>query len=273
MKITYLGSGGAEGVPAAFCSCPSCRMARALGGRQQRLRSSVLINDDLLIDLSPDFLTVSAACGPLDGLRFVLLTHAHEDHCALHQLMYKSTEAPLDVYGNEKCRAKYLAADSEIGGIKNTAFHTLHPFDVLRLADYTVTALPANHAPDQEAVMFLLEQGGKRFLYAEDTGRFPQTALEYLAARRCDLISMDCAFCTAKPEATQAHLGLSAFREHMEILKKQGTADENTVFIAQHFSHSGLIADNKAYSHDALEQLMLPMGIQPAFDGLSIVLP
>ena len=248
-------------------------MARALGGRQQRLRSSVLINDDLLIDLSPDFLTVSAACGPLDGLRFVLLTHAHEDHCALHQLMYKSTDTLLDVYVNEKCRAKYLAADGEIGGIKGAAFHTLHPFDVLRLADYTVTALPANHAPDQEAVMFLLEQGGKRFLYAEDTGRFPQTALEYLAARRCDLISMDCAFCMAKPEATQAHLGLSAFREHMEILKKQGTADENTVFIAQHFSHSGLIADNKAYSHDALEQLMLPMGIQPAFDGLSIVLP
>ena len=180
MKITYLGSGGAEGVPAAFCSCPSCRMARALGGRQKRLRSSVLINDDLLIDLSPDFLTVSAACGPLDGLRFVLLTHAHEDHCALHQLMYKSTETPLDVYGNEKCRAKYLAADGEIGGIKGAAFHTLHPFDVLRLADYTVTALPANHAPDQEAVMFLLEQGGNAFFMPRIPGASRRPPLNIL---------------------------------------------------------------------------------------------
>ncbi len=108
---------------------------------------------------------------------------------------------------------------------------------MLHLAD-TVTALPQITPLDQEAVMFLRE--GENASLCRGYRALPQVTLEYLAARRCDLISMDCAFCMAKTGGDAGASGLSAFREHGNS-KKQGTADENTVFIAQHFSIRGLL--------------------------------
>ena len=53
MKITVLGSGG-FGYPLVFCNCEYCRKARKLGGRNIRKRASLLINDEMIIDLTPD---------------------------------------------------------------------------------------------------------------------------------------------------------------------------------------------------------------------------
>ncbi|MBQ5791771.1 MAG: hypothetical protein IIW19_03595, partial [Clostridia bacterium] len=56
MKLTYLGTAAAEGVPALFCDCPTCRYSRKHGGRNVRTRSQALIDDALLIDMGPDAL-------------------------------------------------------------------------------------------------------------------------------------------------------------------------------------------------------------------------
>lgn len=53
MKITFLGT-GAIGYPLAFCNCNNCQNARKYSGKSLRKRASILINDDLLIDLGPD---------------------------------------------------------------------------------------------------------------------------------------------------------------------------------------------------------------------------
>ncbi len=49
MKIKYLGTAAAEGIPAIFCECKICKKARELGGKNIRTRSQALINDDLFI--------------------------------------------------------------------------------------------------------------------------------------------------------------------------------------------------------------------------------
>ncbi len=54
MKLTYLGTGAAEGVPSLFCQCDNCKQSRALGGRNIRSRSQALINGELLIDFPAD---------------------------------------------------------------------------------------------------------------------------------------------------------------------------------------------------------------------------
>ncbi|MEG0693168.1 MAG: hypothetical protein RR444_08815, partial [Oscillospiraceae bacterium] len=54
MKLTYLGTAAAEGWPALFCTCPSCRSSAEHGGKSIRSRSQSLINDDLLIDFPAD---------------------------------------------------------------------------------------------------------------------------------------------------------------------------------------------------------------------------
>src|SRR4051812_7715991 len=81
MQATFLGTAASEGYPDAFCGCANCERARALGGPSLRKRSSLLINDDLLIDLGPDVIAASLMHGiSLARLRCCLQTHEHEDH-------------------------------------------------------------------------------------------------------------------------------------------------------------------------------------------------
>ena len=57
MRIRILGSAAAEGFPALFCECKTCRRARSIGGRNLRSRTSVQIDETILIDLPPDILS------------------------------------------------------------------------------------------------------------------------------------------------------------------------------------------------------------------------
>ena len=54
MKVVYLGTAAAEGIPGMFCVCETCRRAMERGGRNIMTRSQMLVNDDLLVDFSGD---------------------------------------------------------------------------------------------------------------------------------------------------------------------------------------------------------------------------
>ena len=54
MKIKYLGTAAAEGIPAVFCECETCKKAIELGGKNIRTRSQAIIDDKLLIDFPAD---------------------------------------------------------------------------------------------------------------------------------------------------------------------------------------------------------------------------
>ncbi len=45
MKLQYLGTAAAEGWPALFCDCYSCRRARIAGGRNIRTRSQAMLGE------------------------------------------------------------------------------------------------------------------------------------------------------------------------------------------------------------------------------------
>ena len=54
MKIKFLGTGASEGIPSMYCKCAVCENARKVGGKEIKARMGVLIDEDLLIDFSPD---------------------------------------------------------------------------------------------------------------------------------------------------------------------------------------------------------------------------
>ncbi len=280
MIIDYVGTGGAEGIPSMFCTCSVCTNARKNKGNDIRLRSSICINKELLVDFSPDIHTADIfGYVDMSKIKAVLLTHSHADHCDMQELIYRAQpnfcdplEQTLKVYGNEACKNKYDVAVNENGGsINHTEFLGVAPFDKIELCDLTVTALPANHALKTDvAVMYLFKQGDKRFLYAEDTGAFDDAAWDALKNVYCHCISIDCAFCFGAPDRDDIHLGINKMLEHMDRLKKQGTADDNTVFIAQHFSHRGLVKDGRPLSHTELEAELKKHNIIAAYDGMSL---
>ncbi len=81
MKLTFLGTGTSQGVPVIGCDCKVCR---SLDFRDNRLRSSVHIEDgttSIIVDSGPDFRqqVLRAQIRKLDALLF---THEHKDHTA-----------------------------------------------------------------------------------------------------------------------------------------------------------------------------------------------
>lgn len=81
MKLTFLGTGTSQGIPIITCKCEVCS---SIDSRDQRLRTSVLIEVDgqnIVIDAGPDFRQqmLRANVSRLDA---VLLTHEHKDHIA-----------------------------------------------------------------------------------------------------------------------------------------------------------------------------------------------
>ena len=50
MEIQYLGTAAAEGWPAIFCNCESCKKAATKRGKNIRTRSQAIIDKKILID-------------------------------------------------------------------------------------------------------------------------------------------------------------------------------------------------------------------------------
>lgn len=73
MEITLLGTGSPEGLPVPGCPCASCAAAT---GPAARAPASVLVDQTLLIDLTPGPALAAARAGrSLSGVRQVLLSH------------------------------------------------------------------------------------------------------------------------------------------------------------------------------------------------------
>ena len=109
MVITFLGTAAATSYPLAFCNCNYCTQARINGGKDFRKRSSVLINNDLLIDFGPDTVSSSFTYNkPVTNIRYLLQTHPHSDHFDASHLTTRIPEymgvntPPLQIHASEK---------------------------------------------------------------------------------------------------------------------------------------------------------------------------
>ena len=144
MKLMYLGTAAAEGVPAVFCQCSNCREAMRRGGKDIRFRSGALVNDHILIDFSPDLYAAKLRFQlDLGDVRSVLVTHAHMDHFNREDIgmfipPYAHVDHPgtLTLYGSsftEKVWNEYtgeqLLKEPEV--TKAVTFRTLAPFETL----------------------------------------------------------------------------------------------------------------------------------------------
>ena len=278
MKLQYLGTAAAEAWPGLFCNCPQCEAARKLGGKNIRTRSQAVIyadkvgegepDDILLIDLPPDTYLHCLQHGlRLDKVGHLLITHSHDDHLCATELQYRCgifanpvPEFPLCVYGNDKVK-KYI--DDALPDLQKwptgIEYNLLEPFKPYKAGVYTVTALLALHDRTEQCFIFMIEHNGKRMLYGNDTGIFPEETWEYIVGKEFDLISLDCTSGILK-EGTN-HMGLPDAIEVEKLLNKIGCLKADTKIVLHHFSHNG-----GAY-HDDFVARAKPYGFDVSYDG------
>ena len=273
MKIKFLGTAAAEGIPALYCQCDTCKHAWQHGGKNIRTRCQTLINDELLIDFGPDtYKHVLDYKVPIDMIHHVLITHKHADHFYHNDLLYrrpgyasKVDNGPLNVYGTKPTFDKVDEMVVRENMSDYLQAHLITPFVPFKVMDYEVTPLLANHDQRAGAVIYLIKKGNQTILYAHDTGKFEPETWDYLANLhiKLDLLSLDCtAF--GKTNWGWGHLSFDCFLQVVDKLKEMKIVDENTVIIANHFSHNG------EASYDKMEQVAKEHNVIVSYDGMEV---
>ncbi len=279
MKLHFLGTAAAEGIPAVFCDCETCREIRKRGEGEFHTRSQILIDGELSLDFPPDAYYHSLRFGAdFSKLRYVLVTHSHMDHFYAHDFIlrgykycYRFAEGKLQIFGNaevkkvfEECTRRELREDVAA----NLEFVELRPFVPHSFGEYTVLPLKAQHSKTETAFVYLIEKGEKRYLHLTDTGRLPTESFEALTAylrqanKTIGFVTFDCTFLYREAGEISRHMGLPDNAATREELVSRELVNGHTVYAITHYSHN-----NSPFS-ETLERAEKDFGVIAAKDGL-----
>ena len=274
MKLKYLGTAAAEGIPGMFCNCRVCRNALKIRGKEIKTRSQALLDDKLLIDFPADtYMHILNHGLDLRNIHNVIITHSHADHfypndfwCRFEGIAYDIVEEPLNIYVTE---AGYNEALRQLGEDMNETrvkFHKIAPFEPFDVEDYHIIPLAADHDSSSNPVIYIIEKGEKSLLYANDTGIFPDSTWDYLEKynKKFELISLDCTG-MAQKNWRRSHLCLNTDKEVYDRLTEIGVCDKNTIVYVNHFSHNGML------THKELVVEAEKYGFLVTYDGLEVV--
>ena len=282
MKLTFLGTAAATAMPLPFCRCATCAKARSLGGKDTRKRSSLVINEDLLIDLGPD----CAAAGmeyhlDLSKIGFLLQTHAHSDHFDAGHFITRHPDyatkglTPLVlVASQETMTAMNRRLQGEDGGADlfdsgfqrklNLSLQLVSHGQQIQLGGYTIRALESLHDIGEQSLIYLITREGKSILYATDLLQISEDVYRLLEGRHIDLLILDHTYgegCNAggHPDAGQVKSILKSFRRRRLI-------DDRSQVLATHVSHEG------NDTHEEMRGVAIQSGYDVAYDGLIVTI-
>ena len=275
MKLQYLGTAAAEGVPGMFCECEVCRKSRKAGGKNIRTRSQSLIDDKILIDFPADTYWHIMTHGiSLSDIHTCLITHSHSDHLYPADLEMRSRvmapvvpdESPMMFYA---CKSGYDMMMEQIEKIgldkqNRVLCRRITAFEPFEAEGYTVIPLEASHDVRSTPVIFIIEKDGKRILYANDTGVFGEKTWDFLRkyGKRFDLISLDCTMQIIGQYC--GHLNYDEDIQTRDKLREMGLIDDKTVCILNHFSHNG------GLTYDEMRELAQKDGFTVSYDGMTV---
>ncbi|WP_129408854.1 MBL fold metallo-hydrolase [Marinitoga lauensis] len=271
MEILFLGTAASEGYPNPFCSCENCQKAREEGKKSIRLRSSLLIDEEILIDFGPDIVaSANRFAKDLSKVKHILITHGHSDH-----LFFKNFEYRNPIFSgsfNELFHVDLIVPDKlgsvlkENVDLPKISLMSVEPFRTLHLNGYIIYTLKAKHTSsyNETPLNYVIEKNGIKVLYAVDSGKLLPESLEFIKnnIHHLDIVILDATMGFNKKY--EFHMGYDEILETKEVLLNQGIINETSKIIVTHFSH----LHNPV--HSVLEGIYLKENIITAYDGLII---
>ncbi len=251
LKITFLGTGGSQGIPVLGCNCQVCQSNDKY---DKRLRTSAWIEVDglsIIIDTGPDF-RFQALNHKIQKVDYVLITHAHRDHVAgldeLRSYYFLQGKKPIPVYADEiawesiKKQFYFIFENSSYPGVLKIEQNLLERYKSFVLGGkIEVVPFVVYH--------YMLPVMGFRIgkmAYMTDVSRIPPESMEYLKGLDLLIIS------ALQKESHIAHFTLN---QAVEIARKVEAKQTRIVHIGHRM---GL--------HREVNQ-ELPENIRLAYDG------
>ncbi len=219
MKVTFIGSGGWQGVPAPF---GADKISRSIewGSKDFRFRTSLHIETahgrTILVELTPDI--------RLQSWRFnikkpdaVVVSHWHWDHLfGLLELEFFAEKNKLLIYGNSIAKEWYDRAMAHVP-VDFTVFNTYEPFVIDNIK---VTPLRVDHVEDTDGFMFEDMDSEKKFVYLSDFYNIPEKTLDLI--KGADVVTVDATYLDSSISDDDTHVQ----REDFATLFKKIDAKE-----------------------------------------------
>jgi phosphoribosyl 1,2-cyclic phosphate phosphodiesterase len=286
MQVIFLGTSAAPSMPIPFCTCHVCTLARSAGGKNLRRRSSIVINDDLLVDIGPDIATASFEFDiPLTHIGICLQTHAHEDHFDPEWIMSRHPEYgttvsnDLLIVGSRETletvdaiigrRCDYGSIfDLETQAALCIKLLPIVPFETFSIGQYRITGYPANHGIGRGCLLYSIEQDNRALFYGTDTSVLSEEIWDHLRLNqtRFDLVILDQTYGIGLVSKPADHLASEDVIAHVDRFRRSELLKDNARVYATHLSHEGYLG------YRELDEYAQEHGYRVAFDGLRVVL-
>ena len=263
MKLLFLGPGAAD------WPTETAHLGDERG--LDRRYTSVLVDDDILIDPGPDVPEALQTFGAdPKKITAVLISHSHGDHFSADTLSWLADLHPIDVYGSDGYAHK-------LPRHPGLTFHTLAPRESREVASGTLKALTSTHLvgdTDETCLHYVLQRGGNTLLYATDGAWFTERTFSDMGKFTYDCIILDATFGddTSRYRIPDrwilfAHNGLSMVRHICESFRdKRKCVHEGTVFVADH------LARHYYPDIETARAAFEPFGAIAAYDGMRLTL-
>ena len=289
MIFRFLGTGSAWGAPSVWCTCPHCKEARKLGGRNIRGQSCASIAPNILIDIPAELRLQAPRFGvDLSCIEHLLITHSHGDHFFPELLLLRRSEykcsitgntltephmdlPTLNVYGNSKVIDGITAKLSNDIKHCSLKLHTVECYRQYDAGGFAFIPLLSSHiVPGEKPLNYIIHKDGRCVLYACDSFRFSPETWHAICDHRYDLVVIECSRGDADSNDendinARAHLN---FEQGIEMYKEFVQADlltDKGVFAFSHLSHH-------AGSHDEAAARLARHRITIAYDGMKLEL-
>jgi phosphoribosyl 1,2-cyclic phosphate phosphodiesterase len=267
MELLLMGTGAADGIPGMFAENEVSQYARRHGGKDVRSRSCAYLDSGIQIDMPPDIYGQMVRHG-VSGLDWsaLLFTHGHDDHAALTEIQYalypfvEQEYLPFPIFASRQVgdRIESLYPNWPLEIVR------MVPFETRNFADVTITTVAANHKEDEDSFNFILEQGGRKLLYATDTGIYPDSTFEFLAGRGLDALVIECTEGFHRT-SYHGHLDIQDCIRVVTRMREDGALGPGAQVVTTHHSHEG------GATHHQLKVALEDYDIEPGFDGMRIL--
>lgn len=285
MKLTFLGTGAGEGYPGYWCECPHCTYARKHRGKNLRTNSSMVIDEELLIDIGPSCFDNAARFGVnLSKIKTLLVTHPHEDHLQPQHLYWRNTDESLlpltyvekmrhggprftdipqlNIYGNSFVMETLRKSLDDMEELKIN-LHEIKEGKEEKTDGYRILPVRGNHGSQQGfSHSYIIQKDEKTLLYALDSGSYDEDQFALIQEYQYDAVIMEGT--TGLNEQYGGHMCLMNNIRIRDRLKENKCLRENSRFLLTHLS------PHWCPPHDWYESIVASEGLELAYDGLQI---
>ena len=259
MKVTFLGTGAADWDINAY-----------VPGQFHRRFSSVLINDDLLVDPGPHvfhFCEQNGSPDLLGRVKNIIVTHSHADHFHAKTVERLCMERDCALWADPACRRKLIRELGEEVASKIRFVETKHGHDY-DIGNYKITSLRSNHAtddPEEATRLYLIEEGGRILFYGCDSAWIPTVSWNIIMDRPVNamVLELTCGETATYDWRIFEHNTPEMLDIMLTMFRKYNLFAPDVKYYVSHLART-LHTD-----HEGLVRYLEPRGVTPAYDGFT----